>query len=199
MTPAVHLLVFEGFADWEPAYAVAELRRSGGLELATVGFTTGTVRSMGGLPVVPDRSLAAVDAADVRLLILPGGDLWEGDYPRVELEALLARLERASVPIAAICGATLAVARAGLLEERAHTSNDLEYLRRMVPSYRGASRYVEALAVRDRGLVTASGLGPTEFAREIFEELGVFSAEDRALWYHLFKHGRYPEPSAPAA
>jgi putative intracellular protease/amidase len=199
MTPAVHLLVFEGFADWEPAYAVAELRRSGGLELVTVGFTTGSVRSMGGLPVVPDRPLAAVDPTDVRLLILPGGDLWEGDYPRAELEALLARLERASVPIAAICGATLAVARAGLLEDRAHTSNELEYLRRMVPSYRGAGRYVEALAVRDRGLVTASGLGPTEFAREIFEELGVFSAEDRALWYHLFKHGRYPEPSAPAA
>ena len=26
MTPAVHLLVFEGFADCVPAYAVAELR-----------------------------------------------------------------------------------------------------------------------------------------------------------------------------
>ena len=27
---AVHVLVFEGFADWEPALALAELRRSGG-------------------------------------------------------------------------------------------------------------------------------------------------------------------------
>ena len=26
---AVFLLVFEGFADWEPSHAVAELRRSG--------------------------------------------------------------------------------------------------------------------------------------------------------------------------
>jgi putative intracellular protease/amidase len=190
--PAVHLLVFEGFADWEPAYAAAELRRSGGLEVVTVGFTTDSVRSMGGLRVLPDRRLAEVEPRDVRLLILPGGDMWEGEYPRTELEALLGPLERAGTPIAAICGATLAVARAGLLNERAHTSNELNYLRSRVPSYAGADRYVEALAVRDGGLITASGVGPTEFAREIFAELGALSPDDRALWYQLFKHGRVP-------
>ena len=194
MTPAVHLVVFEGFADWEPAYALAEVRRTGGLEVTTVGFTTAPVRSMGGIRVVPDRALDAVDPDQVRLLLLPGGDLWEGDYPREPLETLLHRLERDGVPIAAICGATLAVARAGLLEERAHTSNEAAYLQR-APSYGGARRYVDRLAVRDRGLITASGLGATEFAKEIFEELGVFSPEDRRLWYHLFKHGSFPEPS----
>jgi putative intracellular protease/amidase len=154
---------------------------------------------MGGIRVVPDQALAAAEPARVRLLILPGGDLWEReDYPRAPLEALLHRLEREGVPIAAICGATLAVARAGLLEDRAHTSNELAYLQR-IPSYRGSNRYVDALAVRDRGLITASGLGPTEFAREIFEELGVFSPEDRRLWYHVFKHGRFPEPSGQPA
>ena len=199
MTSAVHLLVFEGFADWEPAYALAEVRRSGGLEVVTVGFTPVPVRSMGGIRVVPDQALAAAEPARVRLLILPGGDLWEReDYPRAPLEALLHRLEREGVPIAAICGATLAVARAGLLEDRAHTSNELAYLQR-IPSYRGSNRYVDALAVRDRGLITANGLGPTEFAREIFEELGVFSPEDRRLWYHVFKHGRFPEPSGQPA
>jgi hypothetical protein len=48
MNPAVHVLVFEGFADWEPAYALAELRRSGGLDVVTLGFTDAPVRSMGG-------------------------------------------------------------------------------------------------------------------------------------------------------
>jgi len=195
MTPSVHVLIFEGFADWEPAFALAELRRSGGLEVVTVGFTTAPVRSMGGLRVVPDRALADVTAADVRLLILPGGDLWESEYPRAEVEAVLDGLSRASIPIAAICGATLAVARAGMLDDCAHTSNDPGYLRRMVPEYAGAGHYVDALAVRSRGLITASGLGPTEFAREVFEELQVFSAEDRPVWYHLFKHGRLPEPA----
>jgi putative intracellular protease/amidase len=192
----VHVLVFDGFADWEPAYALAEARRSGGLEVETVGFTKAPVRSMGGLRVVPDRALDGVDPARVRLLLLPGGDAWEeAAYPRAELEALLRALHARGVPIAAICGATLAAARAGLLDGRAHTSNESGWLERLSPEYTGASRYVDALAVRDRGIITASGLGATEFAREIFEELGIFSAGDRSLWYHLFKHGCFPEPA----
>ncbi|HET6579220.1 MAG TPA: type 1 glutamine amidotransferase family protein [Gemmatimonadales bacterium] len=196
MTPAVHVLVFDGFADWEPAFALAELRRSGGLDVVTLGFSSAPVRSMGGLRVVPDRSLSDADPATVRLLILPGGDLWEGEYPRGELEAVLTTLHQAGVPVAAICGATVALARAGWLDDHAHTSNELGYLERLVPEYAGASRYVDALAVRDRGLITASGVGPTEFAREIFEELQIFSAAERPVWYHLFKHGRLPEPAA---
>ena len=193
MNPAVHVLVFEGFADWEPAYALAELRRSGGLDIVTLGFTDAPVRSMGGLRVVPDRALAGLDPAAVRLLILPGGDLWEGIYPRAELEAVLAELRAREVPIAAICGATLALARAGLLNDRAHTSNEQAYLTSLVPEYAGGGQYVDELAVRDRRVITASGLGPTEFAREIFEELEVFTAEERPVWYHLFKHGRFPQ------
>jgi putative intracellular protease/amidase len=191
-SPTVHVLVFDGFADWEPAFALAELRRSGGLEVVTVGFALPPIRSMGGLQVVPDRALADVDPAAVRLLLLPGGDLWEGAYPRTELETLLHDLVNRRVPIAAICGGTLALARAGLLDDRSHTSNELAYLERMAPQYAGASRYVDALAVRDGGLITASGVGATEFAREIFEELEVFSAADRPIWYHLFKHGALP-------
>jgi transcriptional regulator GlxA family with amidase domain len=196
MTPAVHVLVFDGLADWEPAFALAELRRSGGWEVVTVGFSSAPVRTMGGLQVVPDRGLRDLEPAAVRLLILPGGDLWEGAYPREELHTALRRVARAGVPIAAICGGTLPVARAGLLDDRAHTSNDQAYLERMAPEYRGASHYADALAVRDRGVITASGLGAVEFAREIFEELQVFGETDRPLWFHLFKHGRMPEPQA---
>jgi putative intracellular protease/amidase len=195
MTSAVHVIVFDGFADWEPAFALAELRRSAGLNVVTVGFSAVPVRSMGGLRVVPDRTLAGLDPAEVRLFILPGGDLWEGQYPRTELEAVLTALHRAEVPIGAICAGTLALARGGLLDDHAHTSNERGYIERMVPAYAGSDRYVDELAVRDRGVITASGVGPTEFAREIFEELQVFSPEDRAVWYHLFKHGRFPEPA----
>jgi hypothetical protein len=71
VTPAVHVLVFDGFADWEPAFALAELRRTGGLDVVTVGFTEAEVRSMGGLRVMPDRSLAGLSPSAVRLLLLP--------------------------------------------------------------------------------------------------------------------------------
>ena len=99
------MLVFEGFADWEPAFALAEVRRSGGLDVVTLGFTDAPVRSMGGLRVVPDRAIAGLDIAAVRLLVLPGGDMWEGAYPRADLDALLTELHARGVPVAAICGA----------------------------------------------------------------------------------------------
>jgi putative intracellular protease/amidase len=198
MATRVHVFVFDGFADWEPAYALAELRRWGHHEVVAVGFGADAVRSMGGLRVLPDQVLSDVRAEDVRLLILPGGDLWEREdaYPRTALERLLAEVESAGRPIAAICGATIAVARAGLLDERRHTSNAPDYLAVAAPSYQGAARYEPALAVRDRGVITASGLGPIEFAREVFAELGVFSAANESLWFEMFKHGRLPGGAA---
>jgi putative intracellular protease/amidase len=195
----VYVLVFDGYADWEPALALAELRRSGGLDVVTLGFTGEPVRSMGGLRVLPDRRLADLRTDDARLLLLPGGDLWEADYPRPAVEDALHAVRQARVPVAGICAATVALARAGLLDDRAHTSNGRDYLRQLVPGYRGAERYVESLAARDGGVITASGAGPTEFAREILAELDVLTPEDRAVWFDIFKHGRLPEPAASDA
>jgi putative intracellular protease/amidase len=194
MHPRIHVLVFDGFADWEPSYALAELRRSGHHEIVSVGFTRDEVTSMGGLRVRPDRTLADVRADEVRLLIIPGGELWEREdgYPRAEVEALVATLLAAQRPVAAICGGTVAMARGGFLDDRRHTSNTVSYLRQHVPSYRGEEFYDTSLAVRDRGMITASGLGAVDFAREIFAELGVFSESDEMLWYDMFKYGKMP-------
>jgi hypothetical protein len=46
--------------------------------------------------------------------------------------------------------------------------------------------------VRDRHVITASGLAPVDFAREIFAEMEIFNARDEALWYTMFKDGRLP-------
>ena len=104
---------------------------------------------MGGLRIVPEIALSAVRPADVELLIIPGGDLWEaGDYPRRELEKLIKALVVESTPIAAICAGTLALGRAGVLDHRSHTSNMPGYLAEHASEYRGGSRYVAAPAVR---------------------------------------------------
>jgi putative intracellular protease/amidase len=190
---AVHLLVFDGYADWEPAHALAELRRSGNRSVVVVGFGDEPVTSMGGLRVSPDVTLRETRRSDVEILILPGGDFWESIYPEAELNHTLTELTASGVPIAAICGATLALARAGLLNDRRHTSNMPGYLAQHAPQYSGASLYEDAPAVSDGGVITASGLAPVDFAREIFRELKIFSAADEELWFDMFKHGRLPE------
>jgi len=64
------------------------------------------------------------------------------------------------------------------------------YLKQQVPAYTESAMYVDAPAVRDRGLITASGLADVEFAQEIMAELGVLSDDDRAYWTTLFRAGR---------
>jgi putative intracellular protease/amidase len=190
---AVHILVVEGFADWEPAHALAELRRSGNRSVVTVGFDLEPVESMGGLRVTPDRALGDIRPSEMEILILPGGDFWESGYPETELRRVLTEAIAAGVPIAAICGGTLAVARAGLLNDRRHTSNMPGYIAEHVPQYSGAALYQSVPALNDRGVITASGLAPVEFAREIFKQLRIFSAPDEELWFDMFRHGRIPQ------
>jgi putative intracellular protease/amidase len=192
MDKAIYLLLVEGFADWEPAHAVAELRRHGKFRVESVGLTLEPVRSMGGLTVLPSKALAEVDVADVAAFILPGGDRWEKNAIEPELEMLLNQLDRAGVPIAAICGATVAIAKIGLLRGRRHTSNGLEYLRSHVPGYTDASSYVDAPAVRDAKLITASGLADVEFARELLEEMDVLTPRHRSLWAQIFRTAKLP-------
>lgn len=193
---AVYLLVVEGFADWEPAHALAELRRHGKFRVESVGLTSEPVRSMGGLTVLPSKTISEVDASDVAVFILPGGDRWESAPIEAELEMRLKQIDAENVPIGAICAATVAISRIGLLRGRRHTSNGLEYLRSHVPGYLEAGNYVDAPAVRDRKLITASGLADVEFARELFEELDVLTPEDRSLWAQLFRSAKQPTGAA---
>ncbi len=192
---AVYLFVMNGFADWEPAHAVAELRRHGGYRVETVGLSTDPIESMGGMRVLPSTTLADVDPADMAVFILPGGDRWLEQPVEPELADLLKKLDVQGVPLAAICAATTVVTRLGLLHGRRHTSNGLEFLQKQVPGYTEAAHYVDLPAVRDHGLITASGLGDVEFARELFEELNVLSPEDRAEWANIFRNAKLPKTS----
>jgi|SRR5215207_2856728 len=194
---AIHVVIFDGFADWEPAHALAELRRWGKRTIRAVGFGSRPVVSMGGLRVVPDLELASVRPEDVELLMLPGGDLWQGGaYPRPALEALITDLLATGTPIAAICAGTLALARARALDDRRHTSNMRSYLPTYAPEYGGGAHYLDVPAVSDRHMITASGLAPVDFARAIFAELGIFTAKNEALWFDMFKHGKLPPAAA---
>jgi putative intracellular protease/amidase len=195
-TKAVYLLVVPGWADWEPAHALAELRRHGHYRVEVVGLTIDPVQSMGGITVQPTWTVATVDPADVAVFVVPGGDRWERQPPEPELTQLLRALDHQAVPIAAICAGTTAIARAGLLRGRHHTSNGLAYLRQHVPDYTDDAAYVDAPAVRDRALITASGLADVEFASEIMAELNVLNAETRRMWTTAFRSGRLPRGAA---
>ena len=88
-------------------------------------------------------------------------------------------LVKRDVPIAAICAATIPLARTGLFRNRRHTSNGRLFLERNAPGYETATDYVDDVwAVTDRGVISASGLGAVEFARESGQTLVGFLRGD---------------------
>ena len=198
MEQAVHVVVFDGLPDWEPALALAAVRDAS-IPVKSVGFNSEPVITAAGLRIVPDLALDEVDVSKVKLLVVPGGDLWQASaYPVSAFEALLRQLFEAKVPVAAICGGTIPLARAGLLAGRPHTSNDPRWLSSIVPAYAGHDLYRNELSVREDGLITAPGSAPVEFAREVLGELDAMPAEKLGHWFTLFKTGRMPEGVDPA-
>jgi hypothetical protein len=72
---------------------------------------------------------------------------------------------------------TAGLARAGLLNERNHTSAAAGYL--AASSYAGGERYIDQRAVVDGDLITAGPQSPVQFARATLARLGL--ASDRTL------------------
>jgi putative intracellular protease/amidase len=192
MKPKACLLVFDGLADWEPAHALCEINKSKRFDVTTVGFSESSVTTMGGLALTPDITFRDVEVERTAIFILPGGDMWQ-EKSRPDLISLLHRLHAQNVPIAAICGATLEIARAGLTRRTHHTSNSIKYLKAMVPNYEDEDFYVTDLAVTDKNLITASGLGSLEFGRDVIKKLGILNDADTEMWFRMYKSGKIPE------
>lgn len=189
----VYLYVFDTMADWEIGYLTAELNSGryfkkglDPLKIVTVGLNKTPLTTMGGLTILPDIEISACNIEDAAALILPGGETWL-DAAHEPVLSLAEQFLEKGILVAAICGATMGLAKAGLLDARSHTSNDLDYLKMVCPTYAGAAHYVYEPAVTDGALITAAGVAPLEFSAHVLRALGVFSEETLDAWYHLFK------------
>jgi len=201
----VFLFVFDTMADWETSFAIAGIhnpryqQRPGDYRVVTVGNTRKPITTMGGLRIIPDTTLSEINPKNAAMLILPGGETWE-DCSNMSAIDSARQFFFEGVPIAAICGATFALARAGMLDDFHHTSNCRDYL--VASGYRGEKFYCDVPSVSDEGVITASGLAPLEFAREIFKALDLYTPAALEAWYSLFKFGnanRYQELANCAA
>ncbi len=188
----VFLFVFDTMADWETSFAIAGInnprfqQHPSRYRVTTVGTTRRPVTTMGGLRVIPDTTLSEIECSDAAMLILPGGETWES-FSNLEAIDTARAFFIESVPIAAICGATFALARGGMLDDFHHTSNSRDYL--VASGYRGEKFYCDIPAVTDESVITASSLAPLEFAREIFKTLDLYSPSALEAWYSLYKFG----------
>lgn len=188
-----YMYVLDGMADWEPGIVIAELntgrffKRSGeSLPVKTFAIDRTPVTTMGGLILTPDLTITDITPEDTAVLLLPGGNTWQEAKHEAVLKKTVNFLN-ANVFVAAICGATEAMAQAGILDNRPHTSNSLEYLKMTFPGYKGEAYFRQEPVIVDDNLITATNTAMVDFAYHIISKLGVFSDRTLELWQQRFQ------------
>ena len=177
----IAVLLTPGFADWEYALIGGTGGPFYGLDVKYFAPLAGDVTSQGGLKVRVARGFDAIASWQPEAVVVVGGTIWETDAAP-DIGALLLAQHRRGAVVAGICGGTLALARAGLLDSVSHTSNDSDFLGRNARGYAGSTRYQEsAAAVSDGGVITAPGTAPVSFTAAIFDAAGVEQAAVQQL------------------
>lgn len=192
----VYVYILDTLADWELGYVTSELN-SGRffkkdvqhISLKTVSFSKDPIRTMGGLTVVPDCLIEDIVVNETNALLLPGANTWSDPKHQAIIDKAGEFLSVGAV-VGAICGATAALANAGLLDERPHTSNGAGFLEMVSPSYKGQSFYIDDSSVADNNLITAGSTGSLLWARQIIEHLSVFESNTLEAWYKFFSTGK---------
>lgn len=170
MAKRLAVILIDKFADWEHGYLTSTLRDFLG---GTVGFYTpmgADVTSEGGMVARSSGRIDDLSPSDFDALAVIGSSVWSTkDAP--DIAKLVELADKSKKIVGFICQGTLAAARAGLLDERPHTSNDAD-TPKMVATYQGAAQYLETpRAVRDGNLITSAGSSPVTFAVEILVAL----------------------------
>ena len=156
-----------GWADWEASSVLALLREHFGARVSIATPDGGPQTSIGRVRAAADAAFADIGAGDADIFLAIGS----ADWPAFRDEAFFNLLREALAAdkiVGAICAATVAAARAGLFEGRAHTSNGQGWLIGHAPGYAGIDGYVDTRrAVTDGRLVSAPGSAPGTFASAI--------------------------------
>jgi putative intracellular protease/amidase len=190
----VYIYLLNTMADWETGYILQGLTAQAMVgevkyQVKTVGLTKEPIRTLGGMTMLPDCSIEEVSLDSVGALLLPGAETWKEEVHKPVLDLALLCIDR-EIPVAAICGATLALADIGVLNNRTHTSNSLEFLTGLSPEYAGSNFYVNEMAARDGNVITASSAGGLLWAKYILESLNIYSKEVIDAWYGYFSTGK---------
>ncbi len=171
--PKIAVLLIQGFADWEYALIAGTGGPHYGTEIEFFTEQTGEVRSKGGLTVSISRNFTEISQWQPEVIAVIGGALWMSeDAPQIS--TLLKNTHHQGIAIAGICGGTLALARADLLNEVAHTSNHPDFLPQYAKGYTGNKHYIDTpAAVSQSGIIPASGMAPVSFTAAVFDAAGI--------------------------
>ncbi|WP_245619252.1 DJ-1/PfpI family protein [Methanogenium cariaci] len=147
MDKNVYLYVCPNLADCEAALAIAMISdlntdippKKRSYHIITFGLTKEPVTTTGGITILPDADVDSVKLSDAAMVILPGSSQYEHDDP-TRLVPLIRDCIHHTIPVAAICGATLFLANHGFLDTVRHTSCGAGgWLKQRAPDYHAST------------------------------------------------------------
>ncbi len=191
----IYVYVLETLVDWELGYVTSELhsgrffrKDARRVSLKTVSYSKEPIHTMGGLTIVPDCLIDDIVIKETSVLLLPGANTWNDQKHGAIIEKAREFLSSGAT-VAAICGATAALADGGLLDNRRHTSNGQGFLEMVSSAYKGQDFYTDEPSVADNNLITANSTASLLWAKQIIEHLDVFQPDTLAFWYEYFNTG----------
>jgi putative intracellular protease/amidase len=201
MKKEILMVLLPLFADWEAAFTSATLNdqiqnKRSEYFVKTVGLTNEPIRSIGGLTVLPDYSIADVPDSYSALLLIGGMSWCTKDRKPTEISSKLVPLvQRAmdkDILVGGICDASTFLGANGWLNDKMHTSNTLEDLKQVAgEAYTNEANYIEQQAIQHKNVVTANGTAYLEFTKEVLLTLKAYSKEDIEVHYDFYKSGYY--------
>jgi putative intracellular protease/amidase len=187
------VLLIEGFADWEyPLLAASACEWFGiGVRFLTPGGSA--VTSIAGLRFADGAAFEKADAGSLDALAVIGSEVWSSDAAPDIGNALHTHLAAGAI-VGGICAGTVPLARAGLFEGRAHTSNGRDWLLKATGGYDGSGGYRDVPhAIADGPVVSAPGSAPGTFAcamlAAMMPEAGEQVAGMRAMFAREYEQG----------
>ncbi|MBO3446289.1 DJ-1/PfpI family protein [Clostridium sp. CCUG 7971] len=195
MKKVIYIYILDTMADWEIGYILQAIGMEKILNkgttkfyIKTVGVNKNSVKTLGGLTIIPDCSLDEINEDEMVAILLPGADRWIADDQKLIVGKLTSYIDK-GILVAAICGATIALSDLGILNNYLHTSNSLEYLCEFSGNYKGQDFYKNELSVTDKNIITASSAGGLLWAKQILEYLNVYSNTTIEAWYKYYLTG----------
>ncbi|HEV7344656.1 MAG TPA: DJ-1/PfpI family protein [Devosia sp.] len=174
----ITIVLSQGFSDWEIAPLAGAGRAFFSADIRFASPGGGALTSAAGLTVAATEPFTAPDTG---VVVICGGPVWESTEAPDMSQALRRAIANGCV-VAGICGGTVPLAKAGLLDHVAHTSNAPDYLAQLAPGYTGAAHYRDQpAACRDGHVITAPAPAPASFAAEVLMAAGLEPEAARQL------------------
>ena len=189
----IYLYVLNTLADWEISHLIAEINSGRFLKknieipkIIKVGNDLTPIKTMGGIEITPDIDVHNIKLEKGDLIVLPGANTWQNEENQEIINIIQKKLD-INITVAAICGATTALAEIGILDNRKHTSNGKGFLEMMCKNYKGKDFYEDKLVVVDNNFITASGFAPLEFTYEVIKKINLMGNNTLEAWFNLYK------------